>query len=66
MCNSGIYTDDAGRMVKGTFVRVSETLLEVARAYTDKVVYIYLNGKDVKRVDELENICLKMSETFKL
>lgn len=54
MCNSGIYTDDAGEIVKGTAVRVSEALLEVARTYTDKTVYIYLNDKDAKRVDELE------------
>ena len=54
MCNSGIYTDDAGEFVKGTAVRVSEALLEVARTYTDKTVYIYLNDKDAKRVDELE------------
>ncbi|MCR4704050.1 MAG: three-Cys-motif partner protein TcmP [Saccharofermentans sp.] len=54
MCNCGVYTDDNGKTVNGTAVRVSEVLLEVARTYTDKMVYIYLNDKDAKRVDELE------------
>ncbi len=54
MCNSGIYIDEAGELVKGTAVRVSEALLEVARTYPDKTVHIYLNDKDTKRVDELE------------
>lgn len=54
MCNSGIYIDEAGELVKGTAVRVSEALLEVARTYPDKTVHIYLNDKDAKRVDELE------------
>ena len=54
MCNSGIYMNKAGEMVKGTAVRVSEALLEVARTYTDKMVYIYLNDNDTSRVDELE------------
>ena len=40
MCNSGIYTDDAGQSVKGTVVRVSEALREAARTYTDKNIYI--------------------------
>lgn len=54
MCNSGIYTNTDGEFVKGTAVRVSEALLEVARIYTDKTIEIYLNDKDAKRVDELE------------
>ena len=58
MCNSGIYTDDAGEIVKGTAVRVSEALLEVARTYTDKTVYIYLNDKDAKRVDGTYHVFL--------
>jgi hypothetical protein len=35
-------------------VRVSEGLPELARIYTDKAVYIYLNGKDAERADELK------------
>ncbi|NLV73829.1 MAG: three-Cys-motif partner protein TcmP [Chloroflexi bacterium] len=66
MCNCGIYKDDADRMVKGTAVRVSETLLEVAREYTDKVVYIYLNDKDVKRVDELEKHLHENERNFQI
>ncbi len=54
MCNSGIYTGNAGQFVKGTAVRVSEELLKVARTYPNKRVFIHLNDKDVKRVDELE------------
>lgn len=66
MCNSGIYTNDAGEPVKGTAVRVSEALLEVARKYTDKVVYIYLNDKNTKRVDELEKHLPQDERNFKI
>ena len=54
MCNSGIYTDDDGNFVKGTAVRVSEALMEIARTYTEKNIHIYLNDKDKARVDELK------------
>ena len=66
MCNSGIYTDDTGEIVKGTAVRVSEALLEVARTYTDKTVYIYLNDKDAKRVDELEKHLPQNERNFQI
>ena len=51
MCNSGVYIDDAGQVVKGTAVRVSEVLWEVARTYTDNNIHIYLNDKDKARVE---------------
>jgi len=54
MCNSGVYMDESGRTIKGTALRVSEALLEVARTYPTKAVHIYLNDKNNKRVDELE------------
>ncbi len=66
MCNSGVYTNDAGEMVKGTAVRVSEALLEVARKYTDKAVYIYLNDKDARRVDELEKHLPQNERNFQI
>lgn len=66
MCNSGIYMDDAGEHVKGTAVRVSEALLEVARTYTDKAVYIYLNDKDAERVDELEKHLPQNERNFQI
>lgn len=54
MCNSGVYTDDARQLVKGTAVRVSEVLREASRIYTEKNIHIYLNDKDEARVDELK------------
>lgn len=39
MCNSGVYIDDAGQVVKGTAVRVSEVLWEMARTYTDNNIH---------------------------
>lgn len=54
MCNSGMYRDGAGQLVKGTAVRVSEALREVANTYTDKNINIYLNDKDEARVNELK------------
>lgn len=53
MCNSVVYTDNNGMLVEGTPVRVSKALLDIARIYTEKMVYIYLNDKEKSRVDEL-------------
>lgn len=66
MCNSGVYTDDAGQLVKGTAVRVSEALREASRTYTEKNIHIYLNDKDKARVDELKSIFHRMSAILRL
>ena len=66
MCNSGVYIDDAGQVVKGTAVRVSEVLWEVARTYTDKNIHIYLNDKDKARVDELKKHLPQDEHNFKI
>lgn len=66
MCNSGVYTDDAEQLVKGTAVRVSEALREVARTYTEKNIYIYLNDKDKARVDELKKHLPQDERNFKI
>ena len=66
MCNSGIYTDDDGNLVKGTAVRVSEALREAARTYPEKNIHIYLNDKDKARVDELKKHLPKDERNFKI
>lgn len=66
MCNSGVYTDDAGQLVKGTAVRVSEALREVSRTYTEKNIHIYLNDKDKARVDELKKYLPQDERNFKI
>lgn len=66
MCNSGVYTDDAGQLVKGTAVRISEALREAARTYTDKNIYIYLNDIDKERVVELERHLPQDERNFKI
>lgn len=66
MCNSGVYTDDAGQLVKGTAVRVSEALREAARTYTEKNIYIYLNDKDKARVDELKKHLPQDERNFRI
>ena len=66
MCNSGVYTDDAGQLVKGTAVRVSEALREAARTYTEKNIHIYLNDKDKARVDELKKHLPQDERNFKI
>lgn len=66
MCNCGVYTNDAGEMIKGTAVRVSEVLLKVARIYPNKAVHIYLNDKDKKRVDELEKHLPQNERNFEI
>ena len=45
MCNSGVYTDDAGRLVKGTAVRVSEAndrLPRKSREYGHSIQHPFL------------------------
>lgn len=66
MCNSGVYTDDAGQLVKGTAVRVSEALREASRSYTEKNIHIYLNDKDKARVDELKKHLPQDERNFKI
>ena len=66
MCNSGVYTDNTGQLVKGTAVRVSEALREAARTYTQKNIHIYLNDKDKARVDELKKHLLQDERNFKI
>ena len=66
MCNSGVYTDDAGQLVKGTAVRVSEALREASRTYTEKNIHIYLNDKDKARIDELKKHLPQDERNFKI
>lgn len=66
MCNSGIYTDDIGQLVKGTAVRVSEVLRKAARVYTNKNIHIYLNDKNKARVDELKKHLPQDERNFKI
>ena len=66
MCNSGVYTDNTGQLVKGTAVRVSEALREAARTYTQKNIHIYLNDKDKARVDELKKHLPQAERNFKI
>ena len=66
MCNSGVYTDNTGQLVKGTAVRVSEALREAARTYTQKNIHIYLNDKDKARVDELKKHLPPDERNFKI
>ncbi len=54
MCNSGIYTDIEGKFVKGTPMRVAEALLDVARTYTQKQVFLYLNDNSGDKIEELK------------
>lgn len=66
MCNSGVYTDNTGQLVKGTAVRVSEALREAARTYTQKNIHIYLNDKDKARVDVLKKHLPQDERNFKI
>ena len=65
MCNSGVYTDDAGQLVKGTAVRVSEALREASRTYTEKNIHIYLNDKDKARIISCSTIRMMRPSTGK-
>jgi three-Cys-motif partner protein len=43
MCNSGLYYDENGEIVKGTPIRVANVLRSVAGQYPHKQVFIYFN-----------------------
>lgn len=66
MCNSGIYTDDVGQLVKGTAVRVSEALRNAAKMYLEKNIYVYLNDKNRARVEELKKHIPQDERNFKV
>lgn len=66
MCNSGIYTDDEGDIVKGTPVRVTEVLLDVARRYTQKQVSLYFNDNDKNKIEELNKHLPEEERNFKI
>lgn len=54
MCNSGMYTNTEGKPVKGTPLRVAEALLDVARQYAQKQVFLYLNDNSAEKIEELK------------
>ena len=54
MCNSGVYKDKEGELVNGTPIRVTDVLLDVARTYPHKQVYIYYNDMNQAKIDELK------------
>lgn len=54
MCNSGVYTDVEGKLFTGTPVRVAEVLLDVARTYTQKQIFLYFNDNSEDKVEELK------------
>jgi three-Cys-motif partner protein len=66
MCNSGVYKDQYGNIVYGTPVRVSNALLEVARTYKDKHVFVYLNDLNSARVEELQKHLPEDERNFKI
>lgn len=66
MCNSGVYEDQNGKLIYGTPIRVAKVLLDVARTYTNKMVNIYFNDLNKKRVRELEKYLPENERNFKI
>ena len=66
MCNSGVYKDQSGNIIYGTPIRVANALLDVARTYTDKQVFIYLNDLNSARVEELKKHLPDEERNFKI
>lgn len=66
MCNSGVYRDDNGDIVYGTPIRVANTLLDVARTYTDKQVHLYFNDNDDAKIEELKKHLPEEERNFKI
>ena len=57
MCNSGLYYDENGEIVKGTPIRVANVLRSVAGQYPHKQVFIYFNDYNPAKIDLLnENL----------
>ncbi len=53
MCNSGIYEDSHGELIKGTALRVADVLLDIAHTYPQKQVQIFFNDNSKEKIDEL-------------
>lgn len=66
MCNSSVYRDDNGDIVYGTPIRVANTLLDVARTYTDKQVHLYFNDNDDAKIEELKKHLPEDERNFKI
>lgn len=66
MCNSGVYTDENGKTVYGTPVRVANALLDVARTYTNKQVQLFFNDFDEKKITELKKHLPQDERNFKI
>ncbi|EKU71558.1 three-Cys-motif partner protein TcmP [Selenomonas sp. F0473] len=64
MCNSGIYRDDDRKEVKGTPLRVAKILSEVAHDHLDKQLYLYLNDKSQRKINELRKHLPQEEENF--
>lgn len=54
MCNSGEYLNQGGEIVEGTALRVCKILKSVACNHNDKIVKVYLNDIDSKRIESLK------------
>ena len=66
MCNSGVYKDINGNIVYGTPIRVANALLDVARTYSDKQVFLYFNDLNTARVEELKKHLPPDERNFKI
>ena len=55
MCNSGIFTDDAGKAVEGTPIRVARIIADSMKNYPDKKAVLYFNDNDPDKIAELQN-----------
>lgn len=66
MCNSGLYLDEEGQIVKGTAIRVAEALEDVARTHKDKNIVMYLNDIKQSKIDQLRLVLPKNSSNFRI
>ena len=66
MCNSGLYTDGNGSLVKGTPLRVAEALLDVSRTYAQKQVFLYFNDNSEDKIEELKKRLPSDERNFKV
>lgn len=55
MSNAGMYTDEFGVEVKGTVIRVAETISKLIENYPDKNAVLIFNDYDQNKINTLES-----------
>ena len=66
MCNSGEYRDINGNSVEGTAIRVAKLMRDASWQYPPKMLHIFLNDIDQRKIEHLETLLPTETINFKI